>query len=228
MRVGASDHEGVDGNVIIGTLAPLTSRRYALAISGFPDEIPPTLAPPDQPIRGVLLCADAATLTRALRRLWQIARSLPTTPLHAFRKALAAEGIAPDAPFSTEAERLTRVRIGQQTFRAALLDYWGGTCPLTGITEPELLRASHIVPWSECTSDAQRLDVHNGLLLSALWDAAFDTGLVSFNDDGFPVLSKRVSRAAKSALALEAATPLRLTDEHRAKLAWHRTNRLLC
>ncbi len=39
------------------------------------------------------------------------------------------------------------------------------------------------VPWSEC-SDEQRLDVHNGLLLSALWDAAFDKGLVSFADDG--------------------------------------------
>ena len=38
----------------------------------------------------------------------------------------------------------------------------------TGITDPALLRASHIVPWAEC-GDAQRLDVHNGLLLSALW-----------------------------------------------------------
>ena len=46
----------------------------------------------------------------------------------------------------------------------------GGRCPLTGITDPALLRASHIVPWAEC-DDAQRLDVHNGLLLSALWDA---------------------------------------------------------
>ena len=63
------------------------------------------------------------------------------------------------------------------------MDYWGGRCPITGITEPALLRASHIVPWADC-DDAQRLDVHNGLLLSALWDAAFDTGLVSFADDG--------------------------------------------
>src|SRR3977135_1680410 len=68
-------------------------------------------------------------------------------------------------------------------FRDALMDYWGGRCPLTGITEPALLRASHIVPWAEC-DDAQRLDVHNGLLLSALWDAAFDAGLISFADDG--------------------------------------------
>jgi hypothetical protein len=38
------------------------------------------------------------------------------------------------------------------------MDYWGGRCPLTGITEPGLLRASHIVPWANCT-DEQRLDV---------------------------------------------------------------------
>ena len=73
----------------------------------------------------------------------------------------------------TEAERLVIQRIGQDVFRDALMAYWGGRCPLTGITEPGLLRASHIVPWADCT-DAQRLDVHNGLLLSALWDAAFD------------------------------------------------------
>jgi HNH endonuclease len=59
------------------------------------------------------------------------------------------------------------------------MDYWGARCPITGITDPTLLRASHIVPWAEC-GDEHRLDVHNGLLLSG--DAAFDTGLVSFAD----------------------------------------------
>ena len=66
---------------------------------------------------------------------------------------------------TTEAERSVIQRIGQNVFRDALMDYWGGRCPLTGISEPALLRASHIVPWSDC-DDAQRLDVHNGLLLS--------------------------------------------------------------
>lgn len=56
---------------------------------------------------------------------------------------------------------------------------------LTGISDTALLRASHIIPWKDCASDRERLDVHNGLLLSALWDAAFDRGLVTFGDDGF-------------------------------------------
>jgi hypothetical protein len=111
-------------------------------------------------------------------------------------------------------------RIGQDVVRDRLMRQWAGRCPLTGITEPELLRASHIIPWADCESDAERLDVHNGLLLSALWDAAFDRGLVTFSDDGAPLFAPGLSAPARSALAWSA--PLRLTDAHRGRLARHR------
>jgi predicted restriction endonuclease len=75
-------------------------------------------------------------------------------------------------------------RVGQDVFRKALMDYGDGRCAVTGLSDPALLRASHIVRWADCASDAERLDVHNGLLLSALWDAAFDAHLVTFDDDG--------------------------------------------
>jgi putative restriction endonuclease len=102
------------------------------------------------------------------------------------------------------------------------LEYWSRRCPLTGITEPALLRASHIVPWSEC-NDEQRLDVHNGLLLSALWDAAFDQGLVSFADDGTALSSPLLGAVARQALAIDTASALRgLRNAHRANLALHR------
>jgi predicted restriction endonuclease len=100
------------------------------------------------------------------------------------------------------------------------MDYWQGRCPLTGITDPALLRASHIVPWSECQDDAQRLDVHNGLLLSALRDAAFDRALVTFDDDGTPAFSSRLSIAARE--ALQWTQPIQLTDFHRDSLIHHR------
>ena len=102
------------------------------------------------------------------------------------------------------------------------MDYWGGRCPLTGITEPALLRASHIVPWADC-GDKQRLDVHNGLLLSALWDAAFDKGLVSFGDDGTVLVSPKLSEVARAALDAEHVPPLKgLQDGHKKNLAVHR------
>jgi HNH endonuclease len=123
------------------------------------------------------MLATLPQLHAALDRVYKLAVSLPDAPLARFQ--VKTSGL----PRTTEAERLVIQRIGQDVFRDALMDYWGGSCPLTGITDPALLRASHIVPWAEC-SDEQRLDIHNGLLLSALWDAAFDQGLVSFADDG--------------------------------------------
>jgi putative restriction endonuclease len=114
-------------------------------------------------------------------------------------------------------------RIGQDMFRDALTDYWSGRCPMTGVTERALLRASHIKPWADCT-DAERLDVHNGLLLSALWDAAFDRGLVSFADDGSVLASPRLGEKECEALGLAKALPLQgLRDAHRTNLALHRS-----
>jgi putative restriction endonuclease len=52
------------------------------------------------------------------------------------------------------------------------------------------------MPWSHCKSDVQRLDVYNGFLLSALWDAAFDAGLMTFDDDGNVLPSPRMEVAA--------------------------------
>ena len=96
---------------------------------------------------------------------------------------------------------------------------------MTGITEPELLRASHIVPWAECT-DEKRLDVHNGLLLSALWDAAFDRGLISFANDGSVLANPNLGIRAREILGLGAAPRLLgLRDEHRINLALHRSRK---
>lgn len=154
------------------------------------------------------------TLYSILPRLYQLAASLPDAPLNTFQTAVAG------MHRTTEVERLIIQRIGQDVFRASLLDYWQSSCPLTGITDPALLRASHIVPWAECDSDAERLNVHNGLLLSALWDAAFDQGLVTFDDQGEPHFSSSLSEDAQAELRWY--KPLPLTEEHRRRLAWHR------
>jgi hypothetical protein len=176
---------------------------------------------PVSPVGGPgLVTFRLATLNQlhaVLDRVYKLAVSLPDAPLTRFRFKTK------ELPQATEAERLVVQRIGQDIFREALMDYWGARCPMTGITEPDLLRASHIVPWSECT-DAQRLDVHNGLLLSALWDAAFDRGLISFADNGMVLASPKLGEAARTALGISAAVPLAgLRDAHRTNLARHRS-----
>jgi hypothetical protein len=161
---------------------------------------------------------NLGALYAALHRVYELGVSLPDAPLREFE--IRVSGL----PKTTEAERLVVQRIGQDIFRARLMDYWQGRCPLTGITDAALLRASHIVPWAECESDAERLDVHNGLLLSALWDAAFDRALVTFDDDGKPEFSPELSDRARAELRWN--TPIYLTDEHRRRLAQHRKRAL--
>jgi len=161
--------------------------------------------------------ATIKELHAALDRGYKLAMSLPEAPLDRFKAKTA------NLPRTTEAERWVIQRIGQDVFRAALLDYWDSRCPLTGITDLALLRASHIIPWSDC-NDEQRLDVHNGLLLSALWDAAFDQGLISFAGDGTPLFGPKLSETARKTLGADAVSPLRgLRASHRANLAAHRS-----
>ena len=158
---------------------------------------------------------DRDALFAGVSAVYRLSMSLPTLPYEEFVKETAHLG-------DTEGERAQKVRIGQTCFREAVLTYWNGACPLTGITNPELLRASHIIPWAKCDSDQERLNVHNGLLLSSLWDAAFDTGLVTLDDQGRVIASPNISEKAVEALRIDDAPVLSLTDEHRIRLAWHR------
>jgi hypothetical protein len=154
-------------------------------------------------------------LCDGVRRAYELALSLPTLPLEKFKAEVARIG-------ATERDALIRQRVGQDIFREALLTYWRGTCPLTGITDPELLRASHIIRWSECPNDEERLYVHNGLLLSSLWDAAFDSGLITFDDNGKVMPARALSRAARAEMRIEDAPPVILVDATRERMEWHR------
>ncbi len=166
---------------------------------------------------GAFVFPTRDALFAGVSAVYRLSMSLPTLPYEDFLRETAHLG-------DTEAEWLQKARVGQDRFRDALMSYWNGTCPLTGISDPELLRASHIIRWADCESDEERLNVHNGLLLSSLWDAAFDSGLVTFDDEGRVVASPCLGAAATTALAVDRAMPMVLTDEHRSRLAWHRAN----
>ncbi len=68
-------------------------------------------------------------------------------------------------------------RVGQDFFRRAVLANYEETCCITGIADPRLLTASHIMPWSQDAGN--RHNPANGLLLSATLDRAFDRGLIT-------------------------------------------------
>ena len=151
-----------------------------------------------------------------LRRLGVLLRQAPPLPEKRFEDRLREIG-------STEAEAVVRQRVGQDLFREMLLEYWGGRCAVTGLDVPELLRASHAKPWKDAT-DAERLDVYNGFLLAVHLDALFDSGLLTFADDGTAIPSPRLTPDVLAALGFPNGIPkLRWVAEgHRLYLAYHR------
>jgi hypothetical protein len=171
---------------------------------------------------GFFSVVDIEQLARLLRRIAELALSLPDQAAATYATKVQEE-LAAIQSFSTEVERIVKQRVGQDTFRQALLDYWGGACAVTGIDLQEVLRASHAKPWAACEDDKERLNVFNGLLLTANLDALFDRGLISFDDTGALICSSQLTRTQLIEMHLNNASKLRwIAPEHQAFLAWHR------
>ena len=77
-------------------------------------------------------------------------------------------------------------RINQSVFRSMILSNYEERCAITGINIPELLVAGHIIPWAD-SSPLQKLNPDNGICFSALYDKAFDKGLITISPDDYTV-----------------------------------------
>lgn len=86
--------------------------------------------------------------------------------------------------------RQVRTRVNQNVFRQIVLSNYDEKCALTGIDIPELLVASHIIPWAKNVQE--RLNPENGICLSSLFDKAFDQGFISFSNDYHILFSTRL------------------------------------
>ncbi len=174
---------------------------------------------------GEFRVATEADLAALLRRAASLSRALPSQAANDYQQAVAEElaGL-PEGIVGTEVERMVRQRVGQNKFRDAMLDYWGGACAVTGVAIPEVLRASHAKPWAECASDAERLDVFNGFLLSANLDALFDRFLISFDEQGGLVIATALVGLDLLPLGIVPGMRLRWVNAlHQPYLALHRT-----
>ena len=118
-------------------------------------------------------------------------------------------------------------RIGQRFFRSAVLSAYNERCCITGLALPSLLVASHIVPWRH--DKLNRVNPRNGLLLSALHDKAFDSGLIAIRDDMTVQVSRQQTLSndqfCKEAIEYYDGRPISLPDKFppdRDFLAYHR------
>ncbi|AGO53458.1 hypothetical protein SOD_c04480 [Serratia plymuthica 4Rx13] len=145
---------------------------------------------------------------------------------------LEEETVTPESPKDfSGSERISTVktRVDQNLFRKNVLEVYEYRCCVTGLEEPALLVASHILPWSH--SIEQRLNPSNGLCLSSLHDKAFDRGLITFDEDLKLVLSPQIKKL-KSGIYIEIfakyegnmmRTPIHHSPE-KEHLAYHRKN----
>ena len=84
-------------------------------------------------------------------------------------------------PKGKERETLVKIRVNQAFFRSTILASYNQKCCITGLSIPDFLVASHIVPWKE--DDKNRLNPHNGLCLNSIHDRAFDGGFITITSD---------------------------------------------
>lgn len=84
-------------------------------------------------------------------------------------------------PVGLERETLIKQRVNQSFFRSTILSSYNLKCCITGLSIPDFLVASHIVPWE--IDEINRLNPHNGLCLNSIHDKAFDKGFITVTPD---------------------------------------------
>lgn len=167
-------------------------------------------------------CAQIG-LTPSRTGTFGVARKYWLVPEVRDRLDLIAEtAVLGDASLTpTEKEQIAKARVGQGAFRDALLSHWQRKCCLTGCGIEPVLRASHIKPWRR-SSNAERLDRFNGLLLTANIDILFDRGLISFSDAGELLRSETIGADILRALGCDPGMRIALGPAHAPYLAFHR------
>lgn len=125
-------------------------------------------------------------------------------------------------PNETERSGLVTSRVGQGAYRKRIIHRWEYKCAVTGFDKLNVLIASHIVPWADATNN-ERLDVHNGILLSPNYDALFDRHLVSFENNGSIILSNAIEHQAYEKIGVTGKEKIRnLSEQNHEYLRRHR------
>ncbi|MBD7908021.1 HNH endonuclease [Sporosarcina gallistercoris] len=121
----------------------------------------------------------------------------------------------------TEAEAKTKVRLGRQRFRNELLPLWNSKCALCEIELPELLQASYAKPWKDSTN-SERVDPNNGILLCRNHDALYNHGLIAFDGQGKIHISASMPEEDYDKYGLHGKMRVNRTEKNKPYLKWHR------
>lgn len=140
---------------------------------------------------------------RALLHAWSVSSPMSEQPLSGqieWEEHQVAEVITSTTIPDTEKQAIVMARRGQGLFRKRVAQI-ERRCRVTGVTAAEFLRASHAKPWRD-SSNEERLDGENGLLLTPDVDLLFDRGFISFKDNGDVLVSPVADRAEMAKMGL--------------------------
>ncbi len=122
---------------------------------------------------------------------------------------------------NTERIAIIKARIGQGLFRQNLIDYWRG-CAVSGCHKTEVMVASHIKPWRDA-SNAERIDIFNGLLLLPNMDKLFDKGYMTFDCLGMAHFSSLLSDEDIALMGIDKRRChlVKIDERHKSFLKYH-------
>ena len=121
---------------------------------------------------------------------------------------------------NTEKKAIIKARLGQELFKEKLI-IRSCKCAICGLNIKKLLRASHCKPWCN-SNDKERLDVNNGLLLCPNHDALFDSGLITFRDNGYIIISTEIEKSQYKLLNIDKNIKINITIDQIPYIKYHR------
>ena len=121
-----------------------------------------------------------------------------------------------------EKEAVIKARVNQSVFRKKMLEKYHSRCCLCGVHTPDLLRASHIKPWS-CSDSNEKLAEYNGLLLCPNHDRLFDGGYISFDDDGRILISEKLDETDRVFMNIRDNMRIPVDGDMKPFLRYHRS-----
>ena len=202
-----ADHMGILGALLPQRYSPLQANgngNQGVYLTELPEAMAQAL--------GVLIGAEYASLK-------QNAKNAPLETLNDEAEAEVKRRM--DIP-ETEKIQLIKARRGQGLFRSRVELLEKG-CRLTDVVERQHLRASHIKPWCKST-DEEKLDGNNGLLLSPHVDHLFDRGFVSFSSAGTLLVAKQLASGLLASWHLDNTIAKALRPEQDEFMGYHRHN----
>lgn len=116
---------------------------------------------------------------------------------HRLELEVERDGSIPD----TDRQALIRARRGQGLFKQRVMAI-ETCCRITRVDNPVHLIASHCKPWRD-SSNEERLDGENGLLMTPSMDHLFDRGFIGFEDSGTLIISTVAHRPSLERMGIE-------------------------